>query len=86
MGSKEPNFFTKLRMKVFRFVKDLGQGSYGVVSLVEVRGKYFALKQVNKDQVVRVDKVSNMHFERDVLQAAMSPYIPNFHFTFQVSI
>ena len=35
--------------------------------------------------MVRVDKVSNMHFERDVLQAASSPFVPNFHFTFQVS-
>ena len=72
-------------MKDFKFVKDLGHGSYGIVSLVEVKGRHFALKQVNKQQVLRVDKVSNMHFERDVLQIASTPFMPNFHFTFQVS-
>ena len=86
MSSKDPNFFTKLKMKDFCFIKDLGHGSYGVVSLVRVKDKYFALKQVNKEQVQRVDKVSNMFFERDVLQVATTPYMPNFHFTFQVSI
>jgi len=29
--------------------------------------------------------VANVHFERDVLQAAKNPYFPDFHFTFQVS-
>jgi hypothetical protein len=35
--------------------------------------------------VLQVDKVANVHFERDVLQTASNPYFPNFNFTFQVS-
>ena len=35
-------------MKDFVLRKELGKGSYGVVSLVEVRGKLYALKQVDK--------------------------------------
>lgn len=36
--------------------------------------------------MLQVEKVANVHFERDVLQAASNPYFPDFHFTFQVSI
>lgn len=42
----------------------------------------FALKQVDKQKVLEVDKVASVHLERDVLQAAQSPFIPDFHFTF----
>lgn len=72
-------------MKDFRLIKDLGSGSYGLVSLVNLHDRLYALKQVNKQKVLQVDKVANVHFERDVLQAAKSPYFPEFHFTFQVS-
>lgn len=72
-------------MKDFQLVRDLGSGSYGVVSLVNLHGNYYALKQVNKQKVIQVDKVANVHFERDVLSAASNPYFPDFNFTFQVS-
>ena len=77
--------FTNLSMKDFQLVRDLGSGSYGVVSLVNLHGNYYALKQVNKQKVIQVDKVANVHFERDVLSAASNPYFPDFNFTFQVS-
>ena len=73
-------------MKDFKLIKDLGSGSYGEVSLVNLHDRLFALKQVNKKKVLQVDKVSNVHFERDVLQAANNSYFPDFHFTFQVSV
>ena len=75
----------KLSMKDFKWIRDLGNGSYGVVSLVELQGNLYALKQVNKEQVMKVDKVANVHFEKDVLQAAECRSIPKFNFTFQVS-
>ena len=34
----------KLSMKDFKWVRDLGTGSYGVVSLVELQGNLYALK------------------------------------------
>ena len=69
-------------MKDFRRIKDLGSGSYGIVQLVNLHGNHYALKQVNKQKVLQVDKVNNVHLERDVLQSAKSPYFPDFHFTF----
>lgn len=72
-------------MKDIKLIHDLGAGSYGVVSLINLHGSVYALKQVNKQQVLQVDKVANVHFERDVLQAASNAYFPDFHFTFQVS-
>ena len=73
---------TNLTMKDFKLIRDLGAGSYGVVSLVNLHGNHYALKQVNKQKVLSVDKVANVHFERDVLQAAKNAYFPDFHFTF----
>lgn len=73
-------------MKDFQLIRELGSGSYGIVSLVNLHGELHALKQVNKKKVLEVDKVANVHFEKDVLQAADSPYFPDFHFTFQVSL
>ena len=40
--------FENLSMKDFQLIKDLGSGSYGIVSLVNLHGSLFALKQVNK--------------------------------------
>ena len=54
-------------MKDFKLIKDLGSGSYGEVSLVNLHNRLFALKSVNKQKILQVDKVSNVHFERDVL-------------------
>ena len=73
-------------MEEFIEIKEIGSGSYGVVSLVELHGSLYAIKQVNKETIQKVDKVANVLFERDVLQAANSLSIPEFNFTFQVSI
>lgn len=54
-------------MKDFKFVKTLGQGSYGKVSQVILHGSSYALKQVEKQKVLKVDKVASVHLERDVL-------------------
>ena len=59
--------FTKVSKKDFKRIRDLGSGSYGVVTLVNLHGYHFALKQVNKAKVLAVDKVNNVHCERDVL-------------------
>ena len=35
-------------MKDIKLIHDLGAGSYGIVSLVNLQGGVYALKQVNK--------------------------------------
>ena len=74
--------FKDLSSNDFTPIRDLGSGSYGSVSLVNLHGEIFALKQVSKQKILQVDKVENVHFERDVLQAADNLYFPDFHFTF----
>lgn len=64
--NKAPKF-SKITKKDIKLIHDLGAGSYGVVSLVNIHGDVFALKQVNKSKVLQVEKVANVHFERDVL-------------------
>ena len=43
-ATKEPISFENLSMKDFKLIKDLGSGSYGVVSLVNLHDNLFALK------------------------------------------
>lgn len=57
-------------MKDFKLVRDLGSGSYGVVQLVNLRGQLHALKQVNKNKVISLEKVDNVYFEKNVLESA----------------
>ncbi len=64
--NKAPKF-SKITKKDIKLIHDLGAGSYGVVSLVNIHGDVFALKQINKSKVLQVEKVANVHFERDVL-------------------
>ena len=75
----------KLTEKDFKEIRNLGGGSYGEVSLIQLHGRYYALKTVEKAKVAGANKVANVHFERDVLEAANSLCIPEFNFTFQVS-
>jgi serine/threonine protein kinase len=47
----------------------LGKGAFGHVNLVKKKttGELFALKVVNKEHVVKYDKVESVFRERDIL-------------------
>ena len=49
-------------------VKYLGKGSYGQVNLVSLNDAFFALKEVDKDFVIKHDKTESVFRERDILQ------------------
>ena len=70
----------------FNVIKEIGKGSYGKVFKVEFRNKIYALKQVSKELVQKSGKVHAIFNERDAMQNAHSPYIPEFSFAFQVSL
>ena len=54
----------------FEFIKELGQGAYGLVFLVKKKntGQLYALKELKKDHIMRYDKVKSVFREKDVLE------------------
>lgn len=53
---------------MFDFVSKLGNGAYGNVFLVRKKetGVYYALKVLEKDHIVRYDKIEAVFRERDI--------------------
>jgi 3-phosphoinositide dependent protein kinase-1 len=70
-------------MKDFYDIREIGAGSYGKVKLVELHENLYAVKQVSQDLIQRYEKVANVYFERDVMQASNSLSIPQFYFAFR---
>jgi serine/threonine protein kinase len=67
----------------FTKVRVIGKGSYGQVFLVMYRGKQMALKQVNKEFVLKCDRIKSVYNEKSALEDADTIFMPTFQFTFQ---
>jgi serine/threonine protein kinase len=69
---------------MFETVSKLGEGSYAKVYLVRKKGEQevYALKQVDKMQIIKHDKVDSVHRERDILMIARHPNIVHLDCTF----
>lgn len=69
----------------------LGKGSYGQVHLVKKQMKYkdkhlFALKQIQKDMILKYQKTMAVFRERDlmdILKKANARYVLKIHLSFQ---
>lgn len=76
----------KLTRDMFETVRKLGEGSYAKVYLVRkkdaVPEELYALKQVDKDLIIKHGKVDSVHRERDILMIARHPNIVHFDCTF----
>ena len=79
--------------KNFTAIMKLGQGSFGVVYLVEkIRydkddlpiktGKYYAMKILNKKQILGQNLVKYAKTERDVLTYTKHPFIVGLKYAF----
>ena len=80
--------------KNFKALMKLGQGSFGVVYLVEKlrfegasaepqkTGKYFAMKILNKKQILGQNLVKYAKTERDVLTFTRHPFIVGLKYAF----
>jgi len=69
----------------FELLTMVGKGSYGRV--IQVRkidsGKIYALKVLNKDDLVNTNQVQSTKTERRVLEVINHPFIVKLHFAFQ---
>lgn len=74
-----------LSINLFEMVSVLGRGFYGKVTLCKRKGteKYYAIKTIHKNRLLKANKVHTVFTERNVLVKARHPFIVNIQFTFQ---
>lgn len=69
----------------FSFIKTLGTGSFGRVHLVRSchNTRFYAIKVLNKDRVVRMKQVEHTNSEREMLERVRHPFLVNLWGTFK---
>lgn len=79
-------------LKNFETIDTLGTGTFGRVLLVRLRSRartdpqaYFALKVLNKQDVIRLRQVAHTNNERYVLSRVYHPFVVNLFCTYQDS-
>ncbi|KAL7421609.1 cAMP-dependent protein kinase catalytic subunit [Cryptotrichosporon argae] len=69
----------------FQIERTLGTGSFGRVHLVRSKhnGRFYAIKVLNKDKVVKMKQVEHTNSEREMLVRVRHPFLVNLWGTFQ---
>ena len=72
-------------IKDFTMIKEVGEGSFGKVFLVQKKDDqvYYALKMLDKFHIIKNHKVMHVHRERDILTDCKHPNIISLIGTFQ---
>ncbi|KAF8709076.1 AGC NDR protein kinase, partial [Rhizoctonia solani] len=89
LGRKESTFLrlrrTKLGLEDFRTVKVIGKGAFGEVRLVQKTdtGKIYAMKTLQKAEMLKRDQLAHVRAERDVLAESDSPWVVQLYYSFQ---
>jgi len=75
----------KKRLKDFEKIKLLGRGSVGHVYLVRLKGtdQLYAMKVLEKEEMIKKNKVKRVLTEREVLATADHPFIVTLYYSFQ---
>jgi serine/threonine protein kinase len=73
-----------LNPRDFKKIKLIGKGDVGKVYLVQdPMGKYYAMKILNKQDMITRNKIKRVFAEQQVLMNAQHPFIVSLHYTFQ---
>lgn len=69
----------------FNFIRTLGTGSFGRVHLVRSchNTRYYAVKVLNKERVVKMKQVEHTNSEREMLERVRHPFLVNLWGTFK---
>ncbi|TFK61931.1 kinase-like protein [Pluteus cervinus] len=76
---------TKIKLADFRAVKVIGKGAFGEVRLVQKvdTGKFYAMKSLQKGEMLKRDQLAHVRAERDVLAESTSPWVVQLFYSFQ---
>ncbi|KAF9240650.1 kinase-like domain-containing protein [Melanogaster broomeanus] len=76
---------TKIRLTDFRTVKVIGKGAFGEVRLVQKvdTGKVYAMKTLQKAEMLKRDQLAHVRAERDLLAESTSPWVVQLFYSFQ---
>ena len=95
LSQKESNYIRLKRAKMnksqFRKIKTIGKGAFGEVSLVRKvdggmnhSGQLYAMKTLNKSEVLMRNQVAHVRAEKDILAEADNEWIVKLYHSFQV--
>lgn len=81
----EEGFHSKIVRKDFQKIQLIGRGSVGLIYLVKHKqtGKYYAMKVMQKKDMIKRNKVQRALTEREVLVSANHPFIATLFYSFQ---
>ncbi|KAF9454336.1 kinase-like protein [Macrolepiota fuliginosa MF-IS2] len=76
---------TKIKLSDFRTVKVIGKGAFGEVRLVQKvdTAKVYAMKSLQKAEMLKRDQLAHVRAERDVLAESTSPWVVQLFYSFQ---
>ncbi|OJA14991.1 hypothetical protein AZE42_04316 [Rhizopogon vesiculosus] len=76
---------TKIRLADFRTIKVIGKGAFGEVRLVQKvdTGKVYAMKTLQKAEMLKRDQLAHIRAERDLLAESTSPWVVQLFYSFQ---
>jgi len=74
-----------ITLKDFELKVTLGTGTFGRVMLAKHKktGKFTAIKILKKEKVIRLKQVEHSMYEKRLLEKIQSPFVVNFHDSFQ---
>jgi len=76
---------TKIGLRDFRTVRVIGKGAFGEVRLVQKidTGRVYAMKTLQKAEMLKRDQLAHVRAERDVLAGSTSPWVVQLYYSFQ---
>ena len=78
LSRTKSRFFKFQKLEDLKIIRPLGQGAFGLVKLVKVKGidhRAFALKCIQKHQVVQFKQQRHIKDEKNTLAMMQSPFI-----------
>jgi serine/threonine protein kinase len=67
----------------YQLIRVIGTGTFGRVFCAMLKGKSYAIKMLKKQKIIKLDQVSNIKNEKNILAAISFPFIVNLIESFQ---
>lgn len=73
------------KLSDFEIIRTIGVGAFGRVLCVKnaKNKKFYALKVLRKEKIVRLEQIQRVHYEKRILQSVVSPFLVDLRFVFK---